>query len=203
MRRYLGSRITAFAAIVCPLFIISPLCFAVIILFSEISEATLLLSALFCSCTVIWFVYTKKEALQLYAWGEFGKTDVQVRCFLKNNFVLNYAKCTSVGIEYYKQWQQRLREKRWEGKGCENLLLGEYLNLPKNTTLCFFAQGRLLCKIVAAAQRLLLGEAGRNLCFLTDENNLFTSNYREVKSVFQVAPHPSRPRRATFPQGKA
>lgn len=102
MRRYLGSRITAFAAIVCPLFIIAPLCFTVIILLSEISEATLFLSALFCSCTVIWFVYVKKEALQLYAWGLFGKNDVQVCCFFKDSFVLDYARCTSVGIEYYQ-----------------------------------------------------------------------------------------------------
>ena len=101
MKKYLGSRTTAYAAVMCPLFVIIPLLFVFVVLCSEISPATLFLSALFCGCSIFYAIYIKKEALQLYAWGVFEETAVRVQCFLRNDFVLDYEKCLSVGIEYY------------------------------------------------------------------------------------------------------
>ncbi len=101
MKKYLGSRMTAYAAVICPLLVIAPLLFAIVALCSEVSPATLFLSALCCGCSIFYAVYIQKEALQLYAWGVFKETAVRVRCFLRNDFVLDYAKCVGVGIEYY------------------------------------------------------------------------------------------------------
>ena len=101
MKKYLGSQMTAFAAVVCPLFVIAPLLFAIVALCSEVSPATLFLSALCCGCSIFYAVYIRKEALQLYAWGVFEETAVRVRCFLRNDFALDYEKCLGVGIEHY------------------------------------------------------------------------------------------------------
>ena len=101
MKKYLGSRMTAYAAVICPLLVIAPLLFAIVALCSEISTATLLLAVLCCSCSVIYIIYIQKEALQLYAWGVFEETAVRVRCFLRNDFALDYEKCLGVGIEHY------------------------------------------------------------------------------------------------------
>ena len=60
MKKYLGSRMTAYAAVICPLLVIAPLLFAIVALCSEISTATLLLAVLFCSCSVIYIIYKKK-----------------------------------------------------------------------------------------------------------------------------------------------
>ena len=102
MKRYLGSKMTAYAAVICPLLVIAPLAFAVIVLCSEISGATLFLAALCCGCSIFYGIYIWKEAFQLYAWGEFQETAVRVRCLLRKEFALQYENCVGVGIESYR-----------------------------------------------------------------------------------------------------
>ena len=102
MKKYLGSSMTAFAAVVTPLFVVLSLLFAGIILFTaEISGATVFLSCMCCGCSVIWFVFIKKEALQLYAWGTFEQTCVRIHSPFTSEIVLDYNKCKDVGIGWY------------------------------------------------------------------------------------------------------
>ena len=102
MKKYLGSPMTAYAAVMCPLFVVAPLLFAIVALCSEISTATLFLAVLCCSSSFFFAIYIHKEAIQLYAWGIFEETAVRVCCFLRNDFALDYEKCLGVGIEHYK-----------------------------------------------------------------------------------------------------
>ena len=102
MKKYLGSIMTAYAAVIAPLFIILPLLFAGIILFTvEISGATVFLTCMFCGCSVIWIIYIKREILQLYAWGYFWETCVKIRCPFIREFALDYEACRAVGIGCY------------------------------------------------------------------------------------------------------
>ena len=102
MKQYLGSSMTAFAAVVTPLFVVLSLLFAGIILFTaEISGATVFLSCMCCGCSVIWFVFIKKEALQLYAWGTFEQTCVRIHSPFTSEIILDYDKCNDMGIGCY------------------------------------------------------------------------------------------------------
>ena len=102
MKKYLGSTMTAYAAVIAPLFVFFPLLFSVIILYTaEISGATVFLTCASCCCSVVWIVYIKRELLQLYAWGHFKETCVKVRCPFIREFSLDYEKCRVVGIDCY------------------------------------------------------------------------------------------------------
>ena len=102
MKKYLGSVMTAYAAVIAPFFVIVPILFSVIILCTaEISGAVVFLVCLFFSCSVIWSIYIKKELLQLYAWGSFEGNCVKVHCPFIQEFVLDFDKCVAVGIGSY------------------------------------------------------------------------------------------------------
>ena len=102
MKKYLGSAMHAYAAIVSPLFVILPLLFAAIILFTaEINEATIFLFCMCCGCAVFWLLFIKREALQLYAWGCFEETCVRIHSPFLPEIVLDYEKCKDVGIGCY------------------------------------------------------------------------------------------------------
>ena len=69
MKKYLGSVMTAFAAIISPCFIVGPVVFGVFILTAEISVATAFLFVMCLSCSILWSYYLWKEKNQLYSWG--------------------------------------------------------------------------------------------------------------------------------------
>ena len=73
MKKYLGSRMTAYAAVICPLLVIAPLPFLRVPLYQ--------LSGLYSQYV--------------------PPFSVRVRCFLRNDFALDYEKCLGVGIEHY------------------------------------------------------------------------------------------------------
>ena len=92
MRKYLGSRITAFAAIVAPLFLCCPLLFGICALSTEISGATVFLFFGGIACAFVWGVYIKNISNQLYSWAYFTDKAVLIKtCFSK-----------SVSMEYEK-----------------------------------------------------------------------------------------------------
>lgn len=101
MKKYLGSTISAYVAVICPLAVVGPLFFAIAALCSEISGATVFLSCMCCGCSVIWFVFIKKEALQLYAWGTFEQTCVRIHSPFTSEIILDYDKCKDMGIGCY------------------------------------------------------------------------------------------------------
>jgi len=101
MRKYLGSKITAFAAIVAPLFVCCPLLFGIFALRAEISGAT---AFLFCgglACTFVWSLYIKNSWNQLYSWGYFMGEAVRIKTFFSPNISLSYEKCKGCGIGFY------------------------------------------------------------------------------------------------------
>ncbi len=102
MRKYLGSKITAFAAIVVPLlFICFPLLFGFSMLCAEISGATVFLAFGGIACAFIWGLYTKSIRNQLYSWGYFTSEGVQIiTCFSKRTTMV-YEKCKGCGIGFY------------------------------------------------------------------------------------------------------
>ncbi len=102
MKKYLGSIMTAFAAVTAPLFVVLPLLAAAMILCTvEIGGATVFLACMLCACSAIWSIYIKREILQLYAWGDFKETCVKIRCPLIKEFSLDYEDCRAVGVGCY------------------------------------------------------------------------------------------------------
>ena len=101
MRIYLGSKITAFAAIVAPLFLFCPLLLGTCALWAEISAATVFLAFGGIACAFVWGAYIKNIGNQLYSWGFFTGDSVQiVTCFSKKN-TKTYEKFKGCGIGYY------------------------------------------------------------------------------------------------------
>lgn len=100
MKKYLGSKITAFAAIVVPMFVLAPLIFGVGILCTQISVSTVFLALMCLVCTIYWIIYAKKIYVQLYSWGDFQRESVQVIVGHKKNTII-YSKCKGCGIGFY------------------------------------------------------------------------------------------------------
>lgn len=101
MRKYLGSRISAFAAIIAPLFLFGPLLFGISALCAEISVATLCLAAGGMACAVVWGFYIKSIWQQLYSWGHFTSDGVQIMTPFSKGTTIVYEKCKGCGIGFY------------------------------------------------------------------------------------------------------
>ena len=101
MKKYLGSEITVFAAIIIPIFLCFPPAFGFFAMCSKISVATVFLTLGGVGCSVIWGLYTKKYINQLYSWGIFQKKAVKVITLFSKNSIILYDKCKSCGIGFY------------------------------------------------------------------------------------------------------
>lgn len=101
MNKYLGSKMTAYAAFIAPLFVIFPLIFGIAMLSTEISGATVLIAIGSVMCTVIWGYYIVSVSNQLYSWGRFQSEDVRVRTGFAKKHTIIYKKCKSCGIGFY------------------------------------------------------------------------------------------------------
>ena len=101
MTKYLGSKITAFSAVVVPILICFPLPFGISALCAEISIATVMLFLGSVLCAVIWGIYVKDIGIQLYSWGRFTNNSVQVITGFKKSGTIIYKKCFGCGIGYY------------------------------------------------------------------------------------------------------
>lgn len=101
MRKYLGSKITAFAAIAAPLFVCVPLLLGVCALCAEVSGATVFLMAGGIACTFIWGLYIKSIGNQLYSWGYFTSEGVRIKTCFSKSTIMVYEKCSGCGIGLY------------------------------------------------------------------------------------------------------
>ena len=101
MRKYLGSKINAFAAIAVPLVICFPLLFGFYALCSEISGATVFLMFGGIACAFIWGLYIKSIRNQLYSWGYFTSDGVQIMTYFSKSTTMVYEKCKGCGIGFY------------------------------------------------------------------------------------------------------
>ena len=102
LRKYLGSTITAYAAIIAPLIgVCLPLGLGILGLSAEISGATVFLTIACGVCIVVYGLYIKSISNQLYSWGLFSSNGVKIRTlFSKNNWMM-YENCISCGIGFY------------------------------------------------------------------------------------------------------
>ena len=102
LKKYLGSTITAYAAIMAPLIGIGlPLGLGILGLSAEISGATVFLTIACGVCIVVYGLYIKSISNQLYSWGLFSSNGVKIRTlFSKNNWMM-YENCISCGIGFY------------------------------------------------------------------------------------------------------
>ena len=101
MKRYLGSKITAFSAVIAPCFVGVSIIFALIALSTEVSIATLFITLLCIACTIIWCIYIRSVSNQLYCWGYFDDSSIQVKRCMGEKYILEYTKCRAVGICMY------------------------------------------------------------------------------------------------------
>lgn len=101
MRKYLGSTITAFAAVVTPLFLCGPLLFGVYTMCVGINGASVFLALMGISCTLVWGIYMREINIQLYSWGYFREENVHVVTGLSKFSTIVYEKCKSCGIGFY------------------------------------------------------------------------------------------------------
>ena len=102
MKRYLGSAITAFAAIVEPLFCVGCLIFGLTALCSQVNVETIFVAILYFSGAFSMGLYMKIGYKQLYSWGRFGENGVEIQMlFSKKKTMLQYRKCRECGIGFY------------------------------------------------------------------------------------------------------
>lgn len=101
MKKYIGSKMDIFCAVVYPLFIVGPIFFAFVALSSEISFATIFVAAMCFCCTVLCSVYLRKIYIQFYSWGVFRDDGIHIRSGLFKKYVLKYENCKSIGIGMY------------------------------------------------------------------------------------------------------
>ena len=101
MKKYLGSRVTAFVAIIVPVFVIAPIILSVIVLCAKTSTETFLIATGGMFCSVIWGIYLGRIANQLYSWGQFETLCVCTRALFTKTNIIYYEKCKSCGIGFY------------------------------------------------------------------------------------------------------
>lgn len=102
MKKYLGSKITGFLAIVSPLlFVILPFAFGTIVLITSSNFAAIFVSLMCYLCVLIFILYLKHIFCQLYTWGIFDKEKIHVKTILGKNYDVFYDRCSTIGIGSY------------------------------------------------------------------------------------------------------
>lgn len=101
MKKYLGSKITMFAAVVHIIFIIASIVFTVLVLTSEFSMATIFLSLFFISCALICIINVWKICDQLYTVGTFYSERIDIKPLIHKKYSIKYKDLSSIGIGYY------------------------------------------------------------------------------------------------------
>lgn len=101
MRKYLGSKITAYAAIVSPLFVFGPPLFGFSMLSAGISGPAVLLAIAGIACAILWGKYIMDIRNQLYSWGDFQSEGVEIRTAFSKSITMLYKKCKGCGIGFY------------------------------------------------------------------------------------------------------
>jgi hypothetical protein len=101
MKKYLGSKLTIFAAIVAPVFVCVPLLLGVYAMCAEVSVATVFLMVGGVACAFIWGIYIKSIGNQLYSWGYFTSEGVRIKTCFSKKTIMVYEKCSGCGIGLY------------------------------------------------------------------------------------------------------
>ncbi len=101
MKKYLGSIMTGYAALVTLCLIMFPIVFAIIILVSTNDNAATFVAIGCGLCSAILVMYIKGVLRELYSWGYFEENQVVVRTWFLQPILISYSKCRCCGIMYY------------------------------------------------------------------------------------------------------
>ncbi len=101
-RRYIGDFLTVYVGLALILLILMPIGFSIIVLTSDINIATLTLALMCFICSLVYILYLLKTNKQLFSWCIFSDCSVKVRTLFGSDFLLEYNKCTDIGLGYYK-----------------------------------------------------------------------------------------------------
>ena len=102
MKKYLGSSIDAFCAVIAPSILLGFLLF-VISSFSTGIDIPRIILLIFCIlCIIVWTVNLHRARIQLYSWGDFCAESVRVKPLFSKPFSIMYKNCSGCGIGYYK-----------------------------------------------------------------------------------------------------
>lgn len=102
MKKYLGSAITAYSAILLPIFSFGALFFGIFSFTPNQFEASvvLLIMCVFAWLSLLFFAWTNRR--QLYSWGVFKENGVYISVPFQKNSLIEYDKCMSCGIGVYR-----------------------------------------------------------------------------------------------------
>lgn len=102
LKKYMGTSITAMAGIVMPIFCVGPLVFSIFLLeLIAYDKMAICLIILNLSGTIICTFYLIKIWDQLYSWGLFKKNCVEIKPLFKKKIIIEYAKCSDIGVGCY------------------------------------------------------------------------------------------------------
>ena len=101
IRRYLGSKITAFAAVVSPCLCVFPWLMGFLFLSINRSFATFLLCFMCVCCFLSCCCFFWQNKNQFYSWGVFSNDSVLVSVPFQKSFSLSYDMCQGCGIGAY------------------------------------------------------------------------------------------------------
>lgn len=100
MKKYVGSAMTAYAAVLLPCFIIAPVAFAGIC-FSVNDPATYFVVLLCLICSVVEIVYMQRVFDQLYTWVTFNDSGIKIKTLFRKASYIRYDEIKSIGIGLY------------------------------------------------------------------------------------------------------
>lgn len=101
MKKYLGSKISAFCAIALLFLIFLPLVLSFLILCVKVEFATVMLCLFGILCSVIQTVYLKRVRKRLYSWGIFNEFGVVIKTLGNHKKFVGYNQYKDIGIGYY------------------------------------------------------------------------------------------------------
>lgn len=102
MKRYLGSRMDIYAAIVWPIISVGlPLTMIIIVLTTALTAASIGLALLMMICLVLFNLCGKQIWRQVYSWGEFQENGIVVKRLFSKQCRMEYQKCCDIGIGMY------------------------------------------------------------------------------------------------------
>ena len=101
MKKYLGSSIDAFSAIIAPSILFGFLFFVISSLITGIDTPRIILLICYILGVIVWVINLHRARIQLYSWGNFCDNCVQVKTLFTKPFSIIYKNCSGCGIGYY------------------------------------------------------------------------------------------------------
>lgn len=102
MKKYLGSNITAYCAVMLLIFSVFPIGYGIFAVYRERCSTTFFLLAMGIFCCICGMLYMWFCRSQLLSWGDFRDKAVYIHTLFQKEFSLDYEKCRGCGIGMYR-----------------------------------------------------------------------------------------------------